>query len=286
MNGAPAPLPAPASPALAGTTLGWLAATCLLLELDTYPKPGLVSPVDQGAHRDMDAALLARSARTLAPFFTALAMAGAEAAPMATLRQIGIEAERRMLAATGGINTHRGAIFGLGLLAAAAGWRLRAASSLGLGRIVATIWGPAIASHARRPDSHGAMAHHRHGAGGARDEAAAGFPTLYGVGLPALQSGERLSAPGSEAARVHALMALVAVLEDTNLLHRGGKEGLAFARNAAHRFMVAGGVGQPGWRAEAQAMHRDFTARRLSPGGAADLLAMTLFAHALGETPS
>lgn len=132
----------------------------------------------------------------------------------------------------------------------------------------------------------GAQARRRHGIGGAPAEAAAGFPTLYGVGLPAFRRGGRLRPDDPEAARVEACLALIAHLEDTNLLHRGGPEGYAFAREEAARFIAEGGVGQADWRARAKALHRAFIARNLSPGGAADLLAMTLFVDAVeGEAP-
>ena len=92
-----------------------------LQELATWPKPGLVSHVDAGSHRDMDGAMLQRSAEVLRPFFVELAHAGWERSGMSHLRAIGLRAEAAMLTATGGVNTHRGAIFGLGLLCAAAG---------------------------------------------------------------------------------------------------------------------------------------------------------------------
>jgi triphosphoribosyl-dephospho-CoA synthase len=73
---------------------------------------------------------------------------------------------------------------------------------------------------------------------------------------------------------------LIAAVDDTNLLHRGGEAGLAFAQHTARDFIARGGVGAPDWLARAEAAHRAFVARRLSPGGAADLLAMSLFAAA------
>ena len=85
-----------------------------------------------------------------------------------------------------------------------------------------------------------------------------------------------------QAARVQACFALIAHLEDTNLLHRGGLDGLRFAQGAARAFLVHGGVRQPDWLARALAVHRAFVARRLSPGGSADLLAMSLFVEACG----
>ncbi|KQP09925.1 triphosphoribosyl-dephospho-CoA synthase MdcB [Methylobacterium sp. Leaf99] len=263
------------------------AVACLRREVATHPKPGLVSHVDSGAHADMDAALLNRSADTLEPYFADLAEAGGRGAGMDTLRAIGIAAEAAMLASTGGVNTHRGAIFGLGLLAAAAGFRTAGfrdthGGSRSLGRLVADLWGPAIAAGPIPLHSHGAAAARRYGAGGARLEAMRGFPTLYGLALPALSAAEALRPDHPEAVRVQLCLALIAGVEDTNLLHRGGPAGLAFAQGAARAFLDDGGIGHPDWRARAQALHAAFVARNLSPGGCADLLAMTLFLAEVG----
>ena len=257
--------------------IGRIATDGLKREGATYPEPGLVSPVDSGAHDDMDAAMMDRSADALEPFFARLAEAGAAGAGMDRLRVIGIEAESAMMAATGGVNTHRGAIFGMGLLCAAAGFRAVYRMRGTLGAIVAQRWGAEIVHGPVALHSHGSMVARRHASGGARMEAAAGFPTLYEIALPALAKGRRLTADG-EAGRVHVLMALIAAVEDTNLLYRGGLAGLAFARAQATDFLAAGSIGADDWRARAVAIHGAFTARRLSPGGCADLLAMALFA--------
>jgi len=270
------PILAP-TPCFDAATLGALAAECLKREVSTYPKPGLVSHVDTGAHDDMNVGLMDRSAETLEPFFAALAEAGAAGRDMDRLRAIGIEAEQAMLAATAGINTHRGAIFGMGLLCAAAGFRDAYGVSGSLGDIVAARWGEAILAGPVALHSHGAVAARRYGAGGARIEAAAGFPSLYRVGLPALAAGRAFIPHDEEAARVHVCIALIAQVCDTNLLHRGGPEGLVFAQAEALRFLAAGSIGRPGWRNAARAIHEAFVTRRLSPGGCADLLAMTLF---------
>ena len=263
--------------------IGLSAAAALKLELDTYPKPGLVSHVDDGAHADMDAAMLSRSADTLAPFFAELAAAGAAGAPMARLQAIGIDAERAMFAATGGINTHRGAIFGMGLLAAASGFRDSYGAPGTLGDIVAHRWGPAIRKMAPLVGSHGRLAAQAYGVGGARAEAAAGFPTVHEIALPALDAGGQLASGDDHAARVHACMALISQVGDTNLFHRGGAEGARFARDSAVGFIANGGVGQPDWPAQAARIHTDFVARNLSPGGCADLLAMALFVRSVGR---
>lgn len=271
------------APGIGARAIGRAAIDALHEELSLSPKPGLVSPGDAGAHGDMDAGTFFRSLLALRGAFSALAQAGAAGAPFAALRSLGLAAEERMLRATGGVNTHRGALFAVGLLAAAAG-RERAAGRAGgadLGEAVRHHFGAAILRELPADaGTNGARAARRHGVPGAREEAAAGFPHLFGVALPALH--ESL-ARGAErrAAMVQALFRLVAVLPDTNLLHRGGASGLAFARTEAGAFLDAGGVQAPGWEERARAVHRSFVARRLSPGGSADLLAAALFVDRL-----
>ncbi|MBW5435054.1 triphosphoribosyl-dephospho-CoA synthase MdcB [Bradyrhizobium canariense] len=264
------------------SAIGAVAADCLVKELETWPKPGLVSHVDNGSHDDMDAGTFRRSAAAIRPYLQRLADAGALGCGMGRLRIIGLEAERAMLAATAGVNTHRGAIFGLGLLCAAAGARAGGLVDPGLplGAVVARLWGDSIFDGPVLLHSHGSAARRRFRAGGARMEAANGFPSVYRIGLPALRGATPIALEDTEAARVEACFALIAFVEDTNLLHRGGLDGLRFAHDAARRFIASGGVGVSGWRARAQSIHESFVARRLSPGGSADLLAMTLFVDA------
>ena len=259
------------------------AVDCLLRELATYPKPGLVSHIDAGSHTDMDADTLRRGATALGPYLCALAEAGAQNSGMGRLRVIGMEAEAAMLEATAGVNTHRGAIFGLGLLCAAAGarWSGTVESTAPLGSVVARRWGKEILSGPVMLRSHGLEARRRYGAGGARCQAADGFPSVYGIGLPALKQAAIMAPADSEAVRVHACFSLIAAVEDTNLLHRGGTAGLCFAQSAARSFLDRGGVSQRDWRVRARTVHEAFVQGRLSPGGSADLLAMSLFVQAL-----
>jgi triphosphoribosyl-dephospho-CoA synthase len=267
------------------------ACRALLEELAAWPKPGLVSERDCGSHGDMDAAAMRASTEALRPFFAELALAGRNGAAMAELRRIGVRAEAAMLQATGGINTHRGAIFGLGMLCAAAGPSAETLDGgtirccVKLGGVAAREWSSDIMRGPIPLFSHGSAVLRRHGVAGARAEAAAGFPSIYEIGLPALRLGRALAPHEPGAAAVQACFALIAGVQDTNLLHRGGAEGAAFAAAAAAAFIAAGGVGGPGWTDRAEAVHAQFVARRLSPGGCADLLAMTLFVDALeGES--
>lgn len=260
-----------------------LAVQCLRLEVATWPKPGLVSHVDTGSHTDMDADTFRRSADAIGPYLDALVQAGAQGCVMQRLRIIGLDAEAAMLGATGGVNTHRGAIFGLGLLCAAAGARVGGLvdPAMPLGVVVTRLWAHGILGGPVLLHSHGRTACWRYGVGGARSEAAAGFPSVYDVGLPALREGALMAPGDAEAARVQACLSLIAVVQDTNLLHRGGRSGLGFAQRAARAFLAEGGVGRHDWRERAQTVHRAFVALRLSPGGSADLLAMSLFVQAL-----
>jgi triphosphoribosyl-dephospho-CoA synthase len=260
----------------------------LLAELAAWPKPGLVSYVDNGSHDDMNATMLRTSAEVLRPFFRELALAGSENSDMGTLRAIGMRAEMAMLTATGGINTHRGTIFGLGLLCAAAGLSGELSADgvvapRNLGGIVAQNWGNDIRRGPIPLHSHGSAALRRYGAGGARLEAAERFPSVYQVGLPALLLGRALAPADTNAASVQTCFALIAAVRDTNILHRGGAEGARYATSSAEAFLTNGGVGTPDWRTRAAAVHQGFIARRLSPGGCADLLAMTLFVDALED---
>ena len=260
-----------------------LAARSLQLEIETWPKPGLVSHIDTGSHIDMDADTFRRSALAIQPFFAKLVEAGARNADMPLLRKIGFRAEHAMMAATHGVNTHRGAIFGMGLLCAATGLRAagHADAAMSLGEVVSQRWGRDMLAGPRLPFSHGELVGRRYGVGGARQEAALGFPSIYEIGLPTLRDATVLMPGNAEAGRVQACFALIAMLEDTNLLHRGGVEGLRFAQRTAQSFLERGGITQADWLDSAEAIHHAFVDRWLSPGGSADLLAMSVFVRDL-----
>ena len=264
-----APLPTPAA-------IGRAATLALYDELALSPKPGLVTLTDRGSHDDMDATTLMRSLLALRRYFVRIAELGAEGAPFDALERCGIEAEARMARATGGVNTHRGAIFTLGLLCAAAGALATAGERLeapGVRGMLLQRWGDALAARANRPPAlPGSRAAQRHGLRSASAEAALGFPVLFETAAPALQQAlARGLAPAS--ARLEALFHVMAVLDDANLAHRGGLEGLRFAQQQAGAFVAAGGAAAADGVERAQAIGRAFVARRLSPGGAADMLA-------------
>ncbi|MBP1880905.1 triphosphoribosyl-dephospho-CoA synthase MdcB [Agrobacterium rubi] len=267
-------------------TIGRLAIRALYTELALYPKPGLVSPVDNGAHDDMTMATFMRSLFSLRSYFPQIATAGGRMSDFAALQKLGIDAERRMMAATGGINTHRGAIFNLGLLAAAAGYRASNHLPVDAKAICTTVskrWGVDIL--ASEPiDSNGSRALARHGGDGARQQAAGGYAVLRDVALPAFRDALALGASRNSAA-LQTFFAIMSVLNDTNILHRTGRDGLDYVQGQARTFLSAGGVFAADHLATATDLHHAFCARRISPGGAADLLSCTIFLHYLEASP-
>jgi len=264
--------------------IGAMAIRALHAELALDPKPGLVTPYSRGSHRDMDHATFAASIAAIGPYLADCARLGRADADFTALQQRGLRAERAMFAATGGVNTHKGAIFSLGLLCAAAGRQLRRPGGIDVPALAAELrerWGAAIG--ARPPGhtpTHGDIARIDHGIVGAREQAAAGFPALFSVTYPALCAGLQRGA-GPERAGIHALMCTIAVVADTNLAFRGGPAGLAWAQQAAETFVRNGSAFSHDWLARLRYLCGAFEERRLSPGGSADLLAAAWFLQEL-----
>jgi triphosphoribosyl-dephospho-CoA synthase len=341
-----APRPVEAAQADADN-LSALAVWALLEEAELTPKPALADRRGSGAHHDLDLARLRRSAESLRDGFAAVARAAAGQQPSLRLREqlgrIGREMEARMLEATGASNAHRGAIWALGLLIAAAAQRTTRAATQAPNASEGTIrrwphaaagaeksqgptgylsWPPTVpavrdgrsprlrsglvsvvpapgdhaadtaalaAALARLPErfarcrpSNGQRACLRYGAAGARGEAQAAFPHATLVGLPALRAARGRGIP-EERARLDALMAIMAGLDDTCLLHRGGRPGLQAAKTGARAVLAAGGTATPAGMDRLHRLHDDLMARWASPGGSADLLAVTLFLDRLED---
>jgi triphosphoribosyl-dephospho-CoA synthase len=300
---------APASPTDA--QLARYAVTALIDEAQLTPKPALVDQRGSGAHRDLDLATMLRSAHALEPTFAALARAARRRGePSALLRtelaQIGRAGEQDMLRATGGSNAHRGAIWIVGLLVAGVAVDACAAPSA-LASEVSSPAGNAKHPNASRictraaqiacfpdrfaapSDSHGERARQRYQVGGARREAQDGFPHVIDVGLPALHAA-RARDIDENPARVDTLLAIMASLDDTCLLHRAGLPGLHAGQHGARRVLNAGGSSTPAGRAALDALEHELLSLNASPGGAADLLAATLFLdmlapHDAGRSP-
>lgn len=287
------------------------------------PKPGLVDRLDSGAHSDMDLLILLRSAEVLEPFFEKMYRCGFRAGGSRSggtlsdlpgafrrARLTGFEAEAVMFRTTAGVNTHKGAIFTLGLLSTALGYLqgvetdvalpaaacaagvtvtgvvrvtaddvLDCAAKMVAGIVERELERPAERCGVRK-ETAGERLYRQHGIRGIRGEAEDGFPSLRTVGLPVLRRERELSATADEHC-VQTLLYLMTVVEDTNVVARGGPEALSFVRTGARRVLDAGGVHRREGRLLLEELNRDFIERNISPGGSADLLSAALFLDSL-----
>lgn len=246
-----------------------LAERALRLELDTTPKPGLVDRQDNGAHKDMDYALMSKSISALRPYLTRLAVESAKDIDPAKIKEIGIEAEKAMLKATGGVNTHKGALFCIGLSVAAA-----SCLACSTGAVEAYSFKELVSRAASEIPSargtHGAEAKRSFKAVGALENARAAYPELFADWLPYYRSLE------GDPFRCHkTLLHIMTTLDDTNILHRRGAEGLAHAEAEAARLL------EDFSESGLSSLNKDFIRENISPGGSADMLSLTIFIESI-----
>lgn len=244
-----------------------LATQALQAELDTTPKPGLVDKDNNGAHRDMDYALMQRSIDTLHPYFVKLALLGcADALPTHTsIRDIGIEAEKAMLSATNGVNTHKGALFSMGLAVVAAAHEKDTDSLQTTIKALAASFPDTNGTHGSKAKllSKGTTA-----IKGALDNAREGYEMLFAEWLPFYIERRK----ERDAHTLHkTLLRIMCDLDDTNVIYRTdlatAEEVKQEARALLDNFS----------KAALKDMDRRYTARNISPGGAADMLSLTIF---------
>lgn len=263
-----------------------LATQALQAELDTTPKPGLVDKDNNGAHRDMDYALMQRSIDTLHPYFVKLALLGfADTLPTHTaIRDIGIEAERAMLAATNGVNTHKGALFSMGLAVVAAAHEERKIAANeeqilkernGGEDVLVSLQTTIKALAASFPDTSGT-----HGSKakllskgttaikGALDNAREGYEMLFAEWLPFYIERRK----ERDAHTLHkTLLRIMCDLDDTNVIYRTDLATAEEVKQEARALLDSFS------KAALKDMDRRYTARNISPGGAADMLSLTIF---------
>ena len=269
--------------------IGHLASMALQAELDTTPKPGLVDRNDNGAHRDMDHALMQRSIKALHPYFVRLAQLGfTDKQPCHDeIVNIGIEAEREMFKVTGGVNTHKGALFSIGLAAVAlageAFCRITQAEGCGTmayddvnSKQIQSL-SNSIASLARLfPDTngtHGSKAKANNILKGALDNAREGYTQLFKAWLPFYI--DRI-AEGDNYALHKTLLRIMCDLDDTNIVYRTSMETMQEVKTEA-RQMLDTSRNIVNFEAALQAMNTDYIHRNISPGGSADMLSLVVF---------
>ncbi|WP_296186379.1 triphosphoribosyl-dephospho-CoA synthase [Pseudomonas sp. UBA1879] len=261
-----------------------LAVDALIDEADLSPKPALVDRRSSGAHKDLHLGLMHASALSLWPAFKAMAEAAIEIGEInqplrEAIGRIGREGEAVMMRTTSGVNTHRGAIWALGLLVSAAALDPADLSPAGLGLRAGCL---ALIEDRHLPvtHSHGAEVAQKFGAMGAREQAQMGFPAVTQTGLPQLER-SRAQGAGEQNARLDALLAIMTTLADTCVLYRAGEQGLQAMQLGAQRVLDAGGSASLSGRRALHALDQQLLSLNASPGGAADLLAACLFIDCL-----
>lgn len=266
------------------------AVEALLVEAAATPKPGLVDRANNGAHEDMDFFTFQKSAAALAPYFAEFVRAGAgEGRSLYTLlselRPIGRAAESAMYARTGGVNTHKGAIFSFGVLLGAAGWisahgkPLMADAVLNAVRIIcAGLCHTDYGGQFDTPQTKGQAAYLTYGLTGVRGEAEAGFPLVWDYALPLYRVRRAKHAPLNDAL-VDVLLVLMAHNMDTNILGRHDLAMLQRVQEEADRIAKLGGMRTERGRAALQAFDAQLIDAWVSPGGSADLAAVTHFLY-------
>lgn len=263
-----------------------LAVQSLLEEVKTTPKPGLVDCRNNGSHTDMDIDTFTASANTLKPYFQQCVQIGQKTAhlpPSETfpaLRKAGLEAEKAMYRATKGINTHKGAIYTMGILCGSVGrlWNPEVphAETGAILTLCAEMTAQSVKEDfaAMTGVTAGEQLYLQQGLTGIRGQMAAGLPAVANIGLPVFDACLKKGLRQNDAGAV-ALVYLIAHVEDTNLYHRGGDAGAVFARDAARALLPDPTI------AQIEELDDALIARNLSPGGCADLLAATYFLHFL-----
>ncbi len=264
---------------------GLAAVQALLYEVAVAPKPGLVDRNNNGAHHDMSFFTFLNSGTALIPYFQdmaalGLSFSGTPGTLLSCLRYPGRQAEGEMLTATGNVNTHKGLIFSLGLLCACAGYQYAHGLPLTVDQLLelaAQAAGELTEELTRplAPLTHGRWVYHRYNITGIRGEAAAGYPHVRNWGLPVLQKMAEEGCSLNDAG-VIALLHLMAHLEDTNIIARSNRDTLLQMQALIRRELCR--TEDPAQLISfAQSLDEWMIQRRLSPGGSADLLAVSYF---------
>lgn len=269
--------------------LASLGLEAMLHEAASAPSPGLVDPFHSGSHADMDFFTFQRSSAALASGLARCAEAGIRhggepRALLPVLRAIGVEAEQAMFRATNGVNTQKGLLFSLGLALGAAGLLVRDGTPVTPEAVSALLREMAAGLVARElggnaPRTAGERMYRDFGISGIRGEVEAGLPSVLGAGLPTLENA-LARGEGCNRALIRALVALMAEVDDTTILARSPRlESLRTVQEKAREVLRSGLLDRDSWQDALWALDAAFVKENLSPGGSADLLALTWFLH-------
>ncbi|HBB53836.1 MAG TPA: triphosphoribosyl-dephospho-CoA synthase MdcB [Legionellales bacterium] len=250
-------------------------AVCALYdELALYPKPGLVSFIDSGAHQDMNGDLLFRSLFGLRHYYFQVGLQASLNTAPNQLINLGIQAEQRMHAITGGINTHRGAIFALGIFCTSIcklSHKYQQFSTQDLQQAILSDWSEFLEKHHRNTDTHGVLVKQKYAVSDAKQMAIEGYSLVFELFHVLIETVEDKALFG-----LMAYQRLLLKMDDINILYRTGTQGLAFARQ---KIQTLSFDNQHQAVQQAIDLHHLFSKKNISPGGVADMLAVLYFLH-------
>jgi len=261
----------------------------LLAEVGTTPKPGLVDQLDSGAHTDMDYTTFIKSTFAVAPYILKMGVSGFgwpgnHQDVFSEIREVGKCAEKAMLEETGGVNTHKGAIFSMGVIACAAGYYYRRFEVFDAENILKLsgemtryeLQKEFEQMKRRKPVSYGEKLYAEYGERGIRGQAMEGFPAVRFLSLPLMKSYISKGMDWNKV-NIQVLLSLMSAITDTNILHRGSWDELAAVNSHAMEILKLGGAFTKSGMEAIKDWNARMIEKNLSPGGCADLLAVTIF---------
>ncbi len=261
----------------------------ILLEVCTYPKPGLVTRMGNGSHEDMSLLTFMMSSAVIGEAFRnlqdmAMCYDGNLQELWLKIREYGIKAEKELMKTTGGVNTQRGILFAGGILCAAAGVAVRNNRSLFKGietilDIEKDLTSGIVEKELRKKQSRritaGEILFQKYGITGIRGEVEHGFPSVVEKGLPAIKEAFARGCSLNDAL-VHTLLALMTTVEDSNIIWRSNIETLGEVRCDAANILNSGSIFTRSGRELLHNIVLKYKKRNISPGGSADLLSVTI----------
>lgn len=284
--------------------IGLLMQKALFYEVNTSLKPGLVDRLHNGSHKDMERGDFMKSAYALTPYFIQCARAGLDFSPssqspkqlFSTLRTLGKQAELTMLQATKGVNTHKGMIFSGGIFSCLAGWYFSQKGfednfsspgflsflELHAQKLLTGLLEDYKELAFRPAKTHGERLYQKYGVAGIRGEASAGFPHVLKKGLPIFEDAEKKGYSLNQCGLL-SLLYYISSVEDSNLMIRGGFLRAKKIQEQLCAFLERTSFKE--WLEVLKPLDSYFVSQNISPGGSADMLALTYFLYFLKRRP-
>lgn len=271
--------------------IGELALQAMMYEVACFPSPGLVSPVSNGAHRDMNHYTFIDSTASLMKYMILFAQEGFTVKTPKELfyniRNIGLSGDQSMMEKTCGVNTHKGMLFLMGICSSASAYAIQLEKGFqDVKKIIMSMTEGIVKrelinlSKKEEELSYGEKLYREHGIKGIRGEVEEGIPIVFEYSLKLYEECKDMTVNDR---LIHTLIGIMQFSEDTNVLHRHDFDTLNYVKECSKKAMKLGGMHSEEGRKAIEKMNEDFIKKNISPGGSADLLAVTVFLHLVKE---